>query len=212
LARADPVPSEPGPGEIFNEGANCHVAWTPDPTGLWKVTNIELMTGSNTNMVHLTTVATVDSTGTTTSFDYPCPAVTINSDIYFYQFTSPAAPNRTWTTRFTIAGTNGETVAPPNAVEPNGQAVPWGNGALTDPSTATAAPSYLTGGSSSSAPASSGSASVSAAPSSSSAPVPSVAPSSSTSGFATVSSTPSATASSSPDSTAANSTTSGAAQ
>ena len=72
--------------------------------------------------------------------------VTPNSAIYFYQFSTPADPAAvTWTTRFTIAGADGSTVPPENDLEPDGQPIPWGVGALVDPSTAVAAPSYLGG-------------------------------------------------------------------
>lgn len=54
LVRADPDPSEPGPGSVYNEGSKCHISWDPDTTGTWTTMNIELMTGSNTGMVHLT--------------------------------------------------------------------------------------------------------------------------------------------------------------
>lgn len=74
--------------------------------------------------------------------------VTPNSAIYFYQFSTPAAPtNLTWTTRFTIAAADGSTTPPENQNEPDGQNIPWGTGALVDPSTAVPPPSYLTGGS-----------------------------------------------------------------
>ena len=58
FVRADPNPSEPGPGDIFNEGATCHIAWDPDTTGVWKVMNIELMSGSNLQMNHITSELT----------------------------------------------------------------------------------------------------------------------------------------------------------
>lgn len=54
LVSADPDPQEPGPGAVFNEGATCHIAWGADTTGAWKSMAIELMTGDNWNMVHLT--------------------------------------------------------------------------------------------------------------------------------------------------------------
>lgn len=54
VARADPVPSEPGPGDIFNQGANCPISWDVDPTGVWTTMNIELMSGSNSKMNHIT--------------------------------------------------------------------------------------------------------------------------------------------------------------
>jgi len=157
VVRADPVPSEPGPGDVFNQGANCPIAWDVDPTGIWTTMNIELMSGSNTNMNHITTVATVDGTDpTTTTFSYPCPAVTPNAPIYFYQFTSPNSLNFTWTTRFTIADANGKSVAAANPTEPDGSAIPWGVGALVDPSLAKPAPAVgtnVTGSSSASGPA-----------------------------------------------------------
>lgn len=53
-ALADPVPDAPSPGEVFNEGSSCHIEWAPDTTGQWTTMNIELMTGDNFNMVHLT--------------------------------------------------------------------------------------------------------------------------------------------------------------
>ncbi|KZT20981.1 hypothetical protein NEOLEDRAFT_1140011 [Neolentinus lepideus HHB14362 ss-1] len=147
VAHADPVPSEPGPNSVYNEGSTCHIAWTPDTSGTWTQMAIELMTGDNWNMVHLTTVTTLDGTNTaTTTYDYPCPSVTPNAAIYFYQFSDPSSPNKTWTTRFAIADASGKTVAAPNTTQPDGQSIPWGIGALTDPSSATPAPS---GGSSS---------------------------------------------------------------
>ncbi|KAI0058876.1 hypothetical protein BV25DRAFT_1185409 [Artomyces pyxidatus] len=149
LVRADPTPSEPGPGQVFNEGQSCHIAWTPDTTGQWKTMNIELMTGNNWDMIHLTTVTTLDGTSSTASYDFPCPDVTLNAPVYFYQFTSPTAVNRTWTTRFTIASASGQAVPAPNTTQPDGESIGWGVGGLSDPSTATPAPSYLTGSSSS---------------------------------------------------------------
>jgi len=142
LTSADPVPLTPGPGDIFREGADCTFTWTPDPTGLWKVMNVELMTGSNFAMVHLDTVATLDGTSlAVTSFTYPCPAVNPNSAIYFYQFTSPASSNRTWTTRFTIADPTGATTPPSEPTQPGtNEPIPWGIGALEDPSSARPAP------------------------------------------------------------------------
>lgn len=54
FVRADVNPTEPGPSDVFKAGGQCHIAWQPDTTGTWKVMNIELMTGSNFQMVHLT--------------------------------------------------------------------------------------------------------------------------------------------------------------
>lgn len=146
-ARADPDPSEPGPGSVYNEGSTCHISWDPDTSGTWKTMNIELMCGDNYNMIHLTTVATVDGTDTTkTSYDYPCPEVTPNSAIYFYQFTSPDSSDTLWTTRFAIADADGKTTPPANQTQPNGDDIPWGVGALVDPSSATPPPTKGSGG------------------------------------------------------------------
>lgn len=138
---ADPVPLTPGPGDVFREGGDCTFTWTPDPTGTWNVMNIELMTGSNFAMVHLDTVATVDGTSAAeTSFTYPCPAVVPNSAIYFYQFSSPASTNRTWTTRFTITDPSGASTPPTEETQPGGAEIPWGTGALEDPASGRPAP------------------------------------------------------------------------
>lgn len=160
FVRAEVVPTAPGPGDIFKEGGQCSFTWDADTSGVWKTMNVQLMTGSNTGMVHITTVASLDGTDTSkTTYSYDCPEVTPNSAIYFYQFSTPAAPtNLTWTTRFTIAAADGSTTSPANQNEPDGQNIPWGTGALVDPSTAVPAPSYLTGGSTSASSGSSASA------------------------------------------------------
>jgi hypothetical protein len=134
---ADPVPLEPDSTSVFDVGANCTILWTPDSTGKWTTMYIELMTGDNESQVHLKTVATVDGTSTTDhSFSYPCLSVTPNAAIYFYKFTSPAEPTvALFTTRFTIAAADGSTTTPTQTeTGSTGSLVPWGTGALTDPS------------------------------------------------------------------------------
>ncbi|KAI0367622.1 hypothetical protein BV20DRAFT_552646 [Pilatotrama ljubarskyi] len=179
------TPTAPGPSDVFNEGANCTFSWTPDPSGTWKQTDVELMTGDNFNMVFVTSeysvrsvqsvvprparaaggdseemlmiararacaiaVASFDGTDASlTTFSYPCPDVEPNAAIYFYQFTSPSAPaDRFWTTRFAIADAQGKVAPPTNATQPDGQPIPWGTGALKDPSKAVPEPSYLVSG------------------------------------------------------------------
>lgn len=51
--RAYPEPIVPSPGDVFNEGSDCNIAWNPDTTGTWVEMNIELMSGSNENMTFL---------------------------------------------------------------------------------------------------------------------------------------------------------------
>ena len=43
LVRADPVPTAPGPGDVFKVGGQCSFTWTADTTGTWKEMNVELI-------------------------------------------------------------------------------------------------------------------------------------------------------------------------
>ncbi|GLB41526.1 putative ser-Thr-rich glycosyl-phosphatidyl-inositol-anchored membrane family protein [Lyophyllum shimeji] len=150
LVRADVQPDVPGPGVVYKEGGTCHIEWIgdKDSTTAWKDMAIQLMTGDNFNMVHLTTVATGLDGTTSGNFDHPCPAVTPNSAIYFYQFTAPGATSKQWTTRFAIASATGQTTPPPNPTQPGtNAAIPWGTGALADPSKAVPPPSFVNGSS-----------------------------------------------------------------
>jgi hypothetical protein len=56
VTRADVVPASPGPGDVFNTGATCRTDWNGDTSSntVWKGMSIELMTGSNFGMIHLT--------------------------------------------------------------------------------------------------------------------------------------------------------------
>ncbi|KAJ7173648.1 hypothetical protein C8R46DRAFT_119190 [Mycena filopes] len=167
-------PNEPGPGDVFNQGAKCNVGWAGDDSGTdaWKNMAIELMTGPNEKMIHITTVAQNQDGSVAGTFNYDCPEVTPNSPIYFYQFTAAGTANFTWTGRFSIAAPDGTTTPAKETEQSNGQTVLWGTGALVDPSTAVAAPIFNTSGSSSGAGAPSGASSAPSAPiSSPSAPV-----------------------------------------
>ncbi|KAJ7127794.1 hypothetical protein C8R44DRAFT_616408 [Mycena epipterygia] len=145
-------PNEPGPGDTFNQGATCHVGWAGDvdsgSTTAWKDMAIELMTGPNSVMVHLTTVATGQDGTVAGTFNYTCPEVTPNAPIYFYQFTAPGTSNFTWTGRFIIAATDGSSTAATETEQWYGQTVLWGKGALVDASTATGPPTFNSTGSS----------------------------------------------------------------
>ena len=57
-ARADVVPTVPGPGVVYKTGGVCHIEWDGDKDSntIWKDTAIELMSGSNLNMVFLTSM------------------------------------------------------------------------------------------------------------------------------------------------------------
>jgi len=145
LSQAIVTPNEPGPGESFDEGAQCHIAWDGDATSTtaWKNMAIQLMTGPNEAMVPVTTVTTGQDGTVAGSFDYTCPQVTPNSAIYFYQFVSGGTPNITWTTRFTIAAADGSsTNATLSEKASDGTTVFYGTGALVDPSTAVPPPTF----------------------------------------------------------------------
>jgi len=143
LVHANPSPLTPAPGDVFNEGADCHIDWTADPTGLWTTMNIELMCGDNIEMVYMNTVATVDGTNpNNASFTYACPSVTLNAPIYFYQFTTANSASPAWTGRFTIADASGKSTAAPNATQPDGEAIPWGTAALVNTDNVVPQPAY----------------------------------------------------------------------
>jgi hypothetical protein len=55
--RAIVTPNEPGPGSVYNEGSTCHIQWAGDKDGKWDNMAIQLMTGDNFQMVHLTSVS-----------------------------------------------------------------------------------------------------------------------------------------------------------
>jgi len=117
-------------------------------------------------VLHFTAVGTVDGTSTTNNtYSYPCPAVDPNSQIYFYQFTSPSSTSVLWTTRFTIADATGKTV-PPELQETgaSGEIIRYGIGKLEDQSLVNTPPAYGTNVASSSANATSTAPNISTAP------------------------------------------------
>ncbi|KAJ3918703.1 hypothetical protein F5877DRAFT_41974 [Lentinula edodes] len=185
LVRADVVPDTPATGTA---GSTCSITWTGDSSSNWSDMAIEFMTGDNFNMVFLTTVATGLDGTKSGSYSWTCPEVNPYSAIYFYQFISPVeSGNPVWTTRFAIASSSGETTTPPNSTQPDGEAIPWGTGALVDASSVSAVPSFASGVTSGSVPATSATASASVSSSSSIAAASSV----STSAASATASTPS---------------------
>jgi len=129
LVSADPTPSVPGPGDSYREGGDCQIGWGLDPTGKWTDMQIELKTGDNWQMVPLKVITTIDATKET-QYTYPCPKVSPNSAIYFYEFTSSSSTEKYWTTRFTITDENGNSTPPSQSVQQNGDKIPWGTGTL----------------------------------------------------------------------------------
>jgi len=147
LVVADPEPSVPGPGDSYKQGGDCSIEWATDPTGKWTDMQIELKTGSNLAMVPLKVITTVDATKET-KFVYPCPKVSPNSAIYFYEFTSSSSTTKYWTTRFTITDENGNSTPPTEAAQPNGDKIPWGTGSLAGDNSTTPGSSPPSGSSS----------------------------------------------------------------
>jgi len=147
LVSAQVFPFKPA-ADVYKTGEDCIIEWNGDKnsTTAWKDMAIELMTGDNYQMVHLTTVTTGQDGTIDGKFVHKCPGVSPNAAIYFYQFTAPAITraNWTWTTRFTIAGEDGSTEQPTNATQPdaNHTAIAWGTGKLLDPSIATPPPDF----------------------------------------------------------------------
>lgn len=58
LIAADVTPVEPAPGALFTAGGNCNLNWDGDTssTTAWKAMTVQLMTGSNDNMIPLTSM------------------------------------------------------------------------------------------------------------------------------------------------------------
>ncbi|CAO1633813.1 unnamed protein product [Sympodiomycopsis kandeliae] len=127
-------PTAPGPGDKFQAGGDCTTEWDAGSDPAWKEFDIDLMTGSNTQMTKLGTIATgLDGSDTTkTSITYKCPEVSPYSAIYFYQYTpkGSSSGDPAWTTRFTITDASGNSTPEPQKVQPDGKKIPWGTGKL----------------------------------------------------------------------------------
>lgn len=56
LVRAVVTPTGPSPGAVYNEGSSCPITWKGDTDSntIWKNMAIQLMSGSNLNMVPVT--------------------------------------------------------------------------------------------------------------------------------------------------------------
>lgn len=98
VARADVVPNVPGPGIVYKAGGTCRIEWNGDQDSntVWKNMSIQLMTGSNFEMVALTSksciyllnrslltslfstaVASAQDGTVSGFFEHVCPAVRI---------------------------------------------------------------------------------------------------------------------------------------
>ncbi|KZV75194.1 hypothetical protein PENSPDRAFT_624991 [Peniophora sp. CONT] len=134
------IPTGPGPKDVFTAGQNCTIQWTTAAGPAWDGFDIDLMSGSNTNMTLVTNVTQgVDATNASASpFNWTCPEVEPYGKIYFYQFTSKSnSSDKQWTTRFTIQSPDGQSEPPAHVSQGYGQygTVPWGQGHLANSST-----------------------------------------------------------------------------
>ncbi|KAG7100244.1 hypothetical protein E1B28_002018 [Marasmius oreades] len=144
LVRTQATPTEPGPGTVFRQGQTCRTVWTGDKDGKWGNMAVELMTGSDLQMVHLTTVGEGLDGNKDGKLEFDCPEVNPYSAIYFLQFSAPEGSGFQWATRFTIADKDGNSVPPPEDTQPNGKKIGWGNGKLVDEKSAKPPPSFQT--------------------------------------------------------------------
>ncbi|KAI0650801.1 hypothetical protein C8Q79DRAFT_868422, partial [Trametes meyenii] len=133
MSLAAVTPTAPGPGDSFAAGSDCTIKWNADDAGEWKNVSIHLMSGSNDNMTEVTTVLSgFDGTDPSLSpYNWTCPGVDPYSAIYFYQAgSSQDKANSAWTTRFTITSPDGDSESPEYDTQPNGDAIPWGEGEM----------------------------------------------------------------------------------
>ncbi|KAF9222017.1 hypothetical protein BS17DRAFT_685433, partial [Gyrodon lividus] len=136
-AKSAITPLSPGPGDIYTAGRSCSSKWKIDPTGTWRNVTLELMSGSNYNMsLVMRVVGALDGT-TESAYNFTCPNVAPNSNIYFYQARPPSkafnnadVENSVWTARFTIASPIGIVTPPEYSQQPGGSPIAWGNGRL----------------------------------------------------------------------------------
>ncbi|CCF51182.1 hypothetical protein NDA11_007210 [Ustilago hordei] len=150
-----------------NEGTPLTIQWDTTANQTWKSMEIKFMTGSNQNMTELYTVATgIDGTNSGAGqLGWTAPNVSPNANIYFFQFTHNGQ-DPTWTTRFPIADASGAVTAAPFARQPEGPAIPWGNGRIVSGAAAVSSSSSSSNSSSSTASASGSAAAASASVSS----------------------------------------------
>ncbi|BGP20867.1 putative glycosidase CRH2 [Rhodosporidiobolus nylandii] len=135
-ARAAIVATAPGgPDQVFSAGGECKFSYELDTTGTWKSMDVDLMSGSDLEMINVTRVASgLDATTGEGEYNFTCPEVDPPAPIYFYQFTQDGK-DAVWTSRFTLEAANGTKVAAPNATQPDGKPVPWGIGHLVNSTT-----------------------------------------------------------------------------
>ncbi|KAI9312844.1 hypothetical protein BX666DRAFT_1982485 [Dichotomocladium elegans] len=157
-ATASMAPTYPSPGTVWTSGQEYTLTWTDDSTAPdfasgWTNFKIQFMTGSNLNQTVLSTVATDLDATKISSYTWTAPEVDPNSAIYFFMYTN-ADGVAAWTTRFGIVAKAGDALVPETeTVQPDGPAIPWGNGKLAKSVAAPAAGASASASASAVAPA-----------------------------------------------------------
>ncbi|GJN94707.1 hypothetical protein Rhopal_007798-T1 [Rhodotorula paludigena] len=135
LSLATIQPTFPGGRGITQRAGDvCVFKWNGDVTGTWKSFDLDLMSGSNYEMVQVARIAS-GLDGTAKAQDeifYECPEVDPPAPIYFLQATQDGK-DPVWTNRFTITAQNGSWVPAQHHEQPDDEAIPWGVGKLADP-------------------------------------------------------------------------------
>ncbi|GAA5825982.1 hypothetical protein JCM3770_000909 [Rhodotorula araucariae] len=149
LASAAIQPTWPGgQGLVFRAGDTCSFRYDTDTTGTWKSFALDLMSGSDSEMVVKVIRVGSNLDGTVAGqngaaeFNFTCPEVDPPAPIYFLEATQDDR-DPVWTSRFTLAAPNGTVVPAPHSIQPDNGAIPWGVGAIVNGANAAATGSHL---------------------------------------------------------------------
>ncbi|GAA5897726.1 hypothetical protein JCM8208_000242 [Rhodotorula glutinis] len=137
LARAAVQPTWPGgKGLVFRAGDECSFRYKVDTTGTWTSMAVDLMSGSNYEMVDVVRLVsgldgTVGGEDGAAEFNFTCPEVDPPAPIYFIEATQDDK-DPVWTNRFALAAPNGTVVPAHHNEQPDDESIPWGVGALVN--------------------------------------------------------------------------------
>ncbi|TNY22279.1 hypothetical protein DMC30DRAFT_157014 [Rhodotorula diobovata] len=137
LAHAAVQPTWPGgKGLVFRAGDTCSFRYKVDTTNTWTSFAVDLMSGSNYEMVEVTRIAsdldgTVGDEEGNAELNFTCPEVDPPAPIYFLEATQDDK-DPVWTNRFALAAPNGTVVPAPHNNQPDDETIPWGVGALVN--------------------------------------------------------------------------------
>ncbi|KAG1148806.1 hypothetical protein G6F37_000953 [Rhizopus arrhizus] len=133
-AKANMAPSYPEPGTVWRSGEQYKIVWyddknLPSTSSEWRKFKIDFMTGENNRQKFLKNVAFGLDATKSNSLSWIAPEVEPHAPIYFFMFTNEKG-DRTWTTRFSIVGSDGKLDAAEHDTQPDGTKVPWGVGKI----------------------------------------------------------------------------------